>query len=183
MLQQRQHILIPINNEPKQLYCYQDFWWNNYCVPTTSLRANFLTNFVTVTPPNCFPSVGLDVGQIVVNPAGITGGANGVNQVSQIDINNSFNVGHSITININTEVYTYNVVGIDNATGNESVDPAVYDRPQSRAEIIARLTQIINDGYLGQGPSLLVNAVATNPASGVMRLIAKNADLDYINCF
>ena len=48
------------------------------------------------------------------------------------------------------------------------MDPAVYDRPQSRAEIIARLTQIINDGYLGQGPSLLVNAVATNPASGII---------------
>ena len=43
----------------------------------------------------------------------------------------------------------------------------------------ARLTQIINDGYLGQGPSLLVNAVATNPASGIMRLIAKNAGFGF----
>ena len=60
------------------------------------------------------------------------------------------------------------------------MNPAVYDRPQSRAEIIARLTQIINDGYLGQGPSLLVNAVATNPASGIMRLIAKNAGFGFI---
>ena len=146
--------------------------------PPPEYDANW-TNFVTVTEPTCFPAVGLDLGSIVVDPSAITGGANGINQIEEIIINNSFEVGHTITIDINGESFTHNVVGIDNATGTESVNPAVYDRPQSRLEIISRLTQIINDGYLGQGPSLIVNAVATNPALGTMRLISKNAGFGF----
>ena len=59
-------------------------------------------------------------------------------------------MGNIITINIGPQSFVYTVQGVDNATGNLSNDPTVYDRAQSKSEIITEIAGLINDASSDQ---------------------------------
>ena len=77
-------------------------------------------------------------------------------------------MGNIITINVGPQSFDYTVQGVDNATGNLSNDPAIYDRAQSKSEIITEIAGIINDASSG---STLVTAVEV--------YISWNSNADY----
>ena len=126
----------------------------------------------TVNDPLCSD----DGGSIVVNAAAVSGGFVAVKQQSRVEIDNQFGVGNIITINVGPQSFDYTVQGVDNATGNLSNDPAIYDRAQSKSEIITEIAGIINDASSG---STLVTAVGNSPSVGIVTLIAKTSGIGF----
>ncbi|MGA0317018.1 MAG: PKD domain-containing protein [Flavobacteriaceae bacterium] len=154
----------------------------NSCTPSVTLGGtitvyppvqynNWLGN-LTVNDPLCSD----DGGSIEVNPAAVSGGFVAVKQQSSIELNNLFEVGDIITINIGPQTFNYTVQGVDNATGNLSNDPFVFDRAQSKSEIITEIVGLINDSNSG---STLVTAVGNSPAVGIATLIAKTSGIGF----
>ena len=91
-------------------------------------------------------------------------------------MNNSFGVGNIITIDVGPQSFAYTVQGVDNATGNLSNNPLVYDRAQSKSEIITEIVGLINDTNSG---STLVTAIGNSPAVGIATLIAKTSGIGF----
>ena len=91
-------------------------------------------------------------------------------------MNNSFAVGNIITINVGPQSFIYTVQGVDNATGNLSNNPLVYDRAQSKSEIITAIVGLINDT---NSVSTLVTAIGNSPAIGIATLIAKTSGIGF----
>ena len=127
----------------------------NSCTPSVTLGGS-----ITVFPPVQYnnwagnhtvndPLCSDDGGSIVVNEAAVTGGFVAVKQQSRVELNNSFAVGNIITINVGPQSFVYTVQGVDNATGNLSNNPAIYDRAQSKSEIITEIVGLINDTNSG----------------------------------
>ena len=154
----------------------------NSCTPSVTLGGS-----ITVFPPVQYnnwagnhtvndPLCSDDGGSIVVNEAAVTGGFVAVKQQSRVELNNSFAVGNIITINVGPQSFVYTVQGVDNATGNLSNNPAIYDRAQSKSEIITEIVGLINDTNSG---STLVTAIGNSPAVGVATLIAKTSGIGF----
>jgi len=172
--------------------------------PVVAAETTFTYSISTVNPNSCTPSVTLggsitvfppvqynnwagnhtvnnplcsdDGGSILVNEAAVTGGFVAVKQQSTFELNNSFGVGNIITINVGPQSFVYTVQGVDNATGNLSNNPAIYDRAQSKSEIITAIVGLINDTNSG---STLVTAIGNSPAIGVATLIAKTSGIGF----
>ncbi|MFL2598628.1 MAG: PKD domain-containing protein, partial [Flavobacteriaceae bacterium] len=172
--------------------------------PVVGAETTFTYSISTVNPNSCTPSVTLggsitvfppvqynnwagnhtinnplcsdDGGSIVVNAAAVTGGFVAVKQQSTVELNNSFAVGNIITINVGPQPFAYTVQGVDNATGNLSNNPAIYDRAQSKSEIITEVVGLINDANSG---STLVTAIGNSPSVGVATLIAKTSGIGF----
>ena len=172
--------------------------------PTVGVETTYTYSISTVNPNSCTPSVTLggsitvfppvqynnwagnhtvndplcsdDGGSIVVNAAAVSGGFVAVKQQSRVEIDNQFGVGNIITINVGPQSFDYTVQGVDNATGNLSNDPAIYDRAQSKSEIITEIVGLINDATSG---STLVTAVGNSPSVGIVTLIAKTSGIGF----
>ncbi len=89
----------------------------NSCTPSVTLGGtitvyppvqynNWLGN-LTVNDPLCSD----DGGSIEVNPAAVSGGFVAVKQQSSIELNNLFEAGNIITINIGPQTFNYTVQG------------------------------------------------------------------------
>ena len=154
----------------------------NSCTPSVTLGGsitvyppvqynNWLGN-LTINNPLCSD----DGGSIEVNAAAVSGGFVAVKQQSTVELNNSFDVGNIITINVGPQSFVYTVQGVDNATGNLSNNPAIYDRAQSKSEIITEIVGLINDTNSG---STLVTAIGNSPSVGIATLIAKTSGIGF----
>jgi len=172
--------------------------------PIVAVETTFTYSISTVNPNSCTPSVTLggsitvfppvqynnwagnhtvnnplcsgDGGSIVVNAAAVTGGFVAIKQQSRIELNNSFAVGNIITISVGPQLFAYTVQGVDNATGNLSNNPAIYDRAQSKSEIITEVAGLINNINTG---STLVTAIGNSPSVGIATLIAKTSGIGF----
>ncbi|MDB4227388.1 hypothetical protein N9799_01110 [Flavobacteriaceae bacterium] len=172
--------------------------------PIVAVETTFTYSISTVNPNSCTPSVTLggsitvfppvqynnwagnhtvnnplcsgDGGSIVVNAAAVTGGFVAIKQQSRIELNNSFAVGNIITISVGPQLFAYTVQGVDNATGNLSNNPAIYDRAQSKSEIITEIAGLINNINTG---STLVTAIGNSPSVGIATLIAKTSGIGF----
>ena len=172
--------------------------------PVVGAETTFTYSISTVNPNSCTPSVTLggsitvfppvqynnwagnhtvndplcsdDGGSIVVNAAAVTGGFVALKQQSTVELDNSFGVGNIITINVGPQSFVYTVQGVDDATGNLSNNPAIYDRAQSKSEIITAIVGLINDANSG---STLVTAIGNSPSVGVATLIAKTSGIGF----
>ena len=172
--------------------------------PTVGVETTYTYSISTINPNSCTPSVTLggsitvfppvqynnwagnhtvndplcsdDGGSIVVNAAAVSGGFVAVKQQSRVELDNQFGVGNIITINVGPQSFDYTVQGVDNATGNLSNDPAIYDRAQSKSEIITEIVGLINDASSG---STLVTAVGNSPSVGIVTLIAKTSGIGF----
>ena len=172
--------------------------------PIVAVETTFTYSISTVNPNSCTPSVTLggsitvfppvqynnwagnhtvnnplcsgDGGSIVVNAAAVTGGFVAIKQQSRIELNNSFAVGNIITISVGPQLFAYTVQGVDNATGNLSNNPAIYDRAQSKSEIITEVAGLINNINTG---STLVTAIGNSPSVGIATLIAKTSGIAF----
>ena len=129
------------------------------------------TNNHAVSNPLC----NNEQGSIIVQEAAVSGGFVAVKQQSRIQIDNNFQRGDVITINIGPQTFSHQVRGLD-ANDNPTNVIANIVRVESRHEIMSEIEDLINDSNSG---STLTTALLDSPAYADITLTARSSGVGF----